>query len=78
MLAVSTNELLSLAGYCTPDWGGPCTTLLTIKLIEHGAGTRLVVSDALYGRVEDKQAESLESGWLQMFKDGLRKFVEAG
>ncbi len=78
VLAVSPNESLSLAGYCTPDWGGPCSTLLTIKLNEKGNGTRLVVSDALYGRVEDKQVDSLRSGWLQMFEDGLRKFVEAG
>lgn len=77
VLAVSTNESLSLAGYCTPDWGGPCSTLLTLKLIEIEKGTRLVVSDALYGRVEEKQVESLQSGWRQMFDKGLRKFVEA-
>ncbi len=78
VLAVSTNESLSLAGYCTPEWGGPCTTLLTLKLTENKKGTRLTVSDALYGRVEEKQVESLRSGWQQMFDDGLRKFVEAG
>lgn len=78
VLAVSTNESLSLAGYCTPEWGGPCSTLLTLKLAEHEKGTRLTVSDALYGRVEEKQVESLKSGWQQMFNDGLRKFVEAG
>ena len=78
VLAISTNELLSLAGYCTPDWGGPCSTLLTLKLSEAEKGTRLVVSDALYGLVSDKQVESLESGWQQMFDNGLRKFVEAG
>ena len=78
VLAVSTNESLSLAGYCTPEWGGPCTTLLTLKLTENKKATRLTVSDALYGRVEEKQVESLRSGWQQMFDEGLRKFVEAG
>ncbi len=77
VLAVSTNESLSLAGYCTPEWGGPCSTLLTLKLVETEGGTRLVVSDALYGLVAEKQIESLKSGWQQMFDDGLRKFVEA-
>ena len=77
VLAISTNESLSLAGYCTPDWGGPCSTLLTLKLAQNEKGTRLTVSDALYGRVEEKQVESLKSGWHQMFNDGLRKFVEA-
>lgn len=78
VLAVATDESLSLAGYCTPDWGGPCSTLLTLKLFARGKGTRLVVSDALYGRVEEKQVASLKSGWQQMFDEGLRKFVEAG
>ena len=77
VLAVSTNESLSLAGYCTPEWGGPCSTILTLKLIEIEKGTRLIVSDALYGRVDERQADSLKSGWQQMFNDGLRKFVEA-
>ena len=52
VLAISVNESLSLAGYCTPDWGGPFTTLLTIKLVENGKGTCVIVSDALYGKVE--------------------------
>jgi uncharacterized protein YndB with AHSA1/START domain len=78
VLAISTNESLSLAGHCTAEWGGPCSTLLTLKLVDNEKGTRLVVSDSLYGRVEDKQAEALKSGWQQMFDDGLRKFVEAG
>lgn len=76
VLAVTKNELLSMAGYCTPDWGGPCSTILTVKLTENKKGTRVLVSDALYGRVDDKQAESLESGWRQLFGDGLRRFVE--
>ena len=78
VLSVSTDESLSLAGYCTPEWGGPCTTILTLKLLETEKGTRLTVSDALYGRVDDKQVESLRSGWQTMFNDGFRKFVEAG
>lgn len=40
-------------------------------------GTRVFVSDALYGRVDEKQAESLQSGWVRMFDDGLRHFVES-
>ncbi len=78
VIALSTNESMSLAGHCTQDWGGPCNTLLTLKLNETEKGTRLVVSDALFGRVEDQQVESLRSGWMQMFDDGLRKFVEVG
>ena len=76
VLAIAPNKSLSLAGYCTPEFGGPCTTLLTIGLEETAEGTRLTVTDALYGRVSDGQASSLESGWKQLFTDGLKSFVE--
>lgn len=76
VIAVAPHEMLSLAGHCTPEWGGPCTTLLTLKLVEEGAATRLVVTDALYGKVTEGQVDSLRSGWMQMFDTGLRGFVE--
>ena len=77
VVAISPNKSMSLAGYCTPDFGGPCSTLLTISLEKSGGGTQLTVGDALYGRVSDGQASSLESGWKQLFGDGLKKFVES-
>ncbi len=77
VLSISPCESLNLAGYCTPEWGGPCTTLLTIKLVANAGSTRVVVSDALYGHVSDKQAASLKSGWTNLFTDGLKRFVEA-
>lgn len=76
MLHFAPNELLSLAGYCTPDWGGPCSTLLTLKLSESDGRTCLSVSDALFGHVTDGQAESLRSGWRMLFTDGLKKVAE--
>ncbi len=78
VLAVAPEESISLAGYCTPDWGGPYTTLLTLKLSPSVGGTRLLVEDALYGLAGDKQAESMMSGWKRLFEEGLRKLVEAG
>jgi len=77
VLAITPNESLSLAGYCTAEWGGPCTTLLTVKLAASGEKTRLTVTDALYGRVSDKQIASLSEGWQRLFGKGLREFVEA-
>ncbi|MFT5316006.1 MAG: hypothetical protein ACI9UK_001845 [Candidatus Krumholzibacteriia bacterium] len=76
VLAISKEKSISMAGYCTPEWGGPCTTLLTLNLQPEGDKTRLTVSDALYGRVDEKQADSLQSGWLQMFDQGLRLHIE--
>jgi len=77
VLAISPDESMSLAGYCTPEWGGPCSTLLTVTLQGSGKSTRVAVSDALYGRVSDDQAKSLKSGWQRLFGDGLKRFVES-
>lgn len=77
VLAIAPCESMSLAGYCTAEFGGPCSTLLSVRLTEDGTGTRLTVTDALYGRVSDEQASSLKSGWKQLFGDGLKKFVES-
>ena len=76
VLAIAPGESLSLAGQCTSDWGGPYSSQLVLKLAESGQGTRLTVSDALFGRVDANQVKSSQSGWQLLFDEGLRKFVE--
>ncbi len=77
VLAIMPEESMSLVGYCTPDFGGPLTTMLTAKLRSENESTELSITDALYGRVTDQQVESLQSGWSQLFTAGLKGFVES-
>jgi uncharacterized protein YndB with AHSA1/START domain len=70
------QESLHLVGFCAPEWGGPATTMLRLKLEDTDGGTLLSVSDALVGRVTDESLESLRAGWLQLFTDGLKSFAE--
>ncbi len=67
---------LHLVGHVAPDWGGPATTMLGLKLQAKGDATVLKVQDALFGRVSAATAGSLEAGWKQLFGDGLKAFVE--
>ena len=76
VLAISQEESLDLAGYCTADFGGPSTTMLSIRLTTEKSGTRLTIRDSLFGHVTDGHAKSLRSGWTQLFNDGLKDFVE--
>ncbi len=77
VLAIMPHESLSLVGYCTPDFGGPLTTMLTVKLAETPANhTELTITDALLGHVTDQQMASLRSGWTQLFAEGLKPFAE--
>lgn len=77
VLAVTPEESLSMVGYCTPDFGGPLTTMLVAKLRSEGQTTVLSITDALVGRVTDSQVDSLRSGWSQLFTTGLKTFLES-
>lgn len=70
------GSALHLVGHLGPDFGGPATTLLTLTLVDAGRGCTLRVTDALHGAVGPDLVRSLESGWRQLFGDGLRRFVE--
>jgi uncharacterized protein YndB with AHSA1/START domain len=78
VLAIEPEKALSMVGYCTPDFGGPMTTMLVVKLQRDGESTTLSITDALYGRVTDAQVESLQAGWTRLFTDGLKASLESG
>ncbi len=76
VLSITPHECLNLAGNCTTEYGGPSTTLLTVRLTSEDGATRLTVQDSLFGQVTDGHVESLRSGWLQLFKVGLKAWLE--
>lgn len=78
IIAITPGDSMTLTGHVSPEWGGPCSTMLTLKLSAHEGGTRLSVSDALIGRVSEKLIGNLGSGWQQLFGDGLKRHAEAG
>ncbi len=71
------GETLHLVGHLAPAWGGPAVTLLRLGLVERGAETVLEVQDASLGAVSGATAASQESGWRQLFGDGLKAYVES-
>lgn len=76
VLSIAQGESMDLVGYCSADYGGPATTMLSMRLVEEAGGTRLTIRDSLFGHVTERTAESLRSGWNQLFTDGLKAFVE--
>jgi hypothetical protein len=76
ILMVLPGESLDLAGCVTADFGGPATTLLSLKLRDAGGHTVLSIRDSLFGHVPDGQVNSLKAGWLQLFSQGLQAFAE--
>ncbi len=73
---VKPGEQISLTGGLNHRYGGPATTMLEFTLKERGGGTLLELTDALYGRVTDGAANSLQEGWQLLMTDGLKAHAE--
>lgn len=67
-----------LLGNVAPDWGGPSTSNLSLALEDSDQSCVLRVSDAHHGKVSEDYINSLQSGWNQLFGEGLRGYVENG
>lgn len=70
------GKSLYLVGHIAPDWGGPATTMLALKLVARNDMTVLQVQDAILGRVNEASAATLEAGWKQLFTEGLKAHLE--
>lgn len=71
------GQSVDLVGHVTAAYGGPATTMLRMNLEETPTGTKLEISDAIVGHVQESMVNSLESGWKLLFGDGLKKHAEA-
>ncbi len=70
------NESLDLVGHLGKDWGGPATTMLTLRLEARGDETVLHVRDCLVGRTTEESCATQAEGWRTLFTDGLKAHVE--
>ena len=76
VLAFEVEKSLDVVGFCTPQWGGPATSMLSFRLATDGDATLLRMTDALSGHVSQKQIDSLYSGWTNLLFSGLKPYVE--
>lgn len=76
VLSIMPSESINLVGYCTAEYGGPSTSLLTLRLSPGESETLLTIQDSLTGYVSDSHAESLRNGWIRLFSDGLKAWCE--
>ncbi len=72
---VVPGKSLNLVGHIAPAWGGPALSMLQLKLEPTDDGTVLKISDALVGVMSETQLASLQSGWKQLFGEGLADWV---
>lgn len=65
-----------LIGHLAPQWGGPSTSSLELSLLESESGCVFRLVEARHGKIDQQSIASTESGWVQLFTDGLKHWVE--
>lgn len=78
IIVFEPGRVLECAGDLSPTFGGPARSLVRFELVERGQSTCLLkISDAVFGRVDEGTASSLDSGWRLLFGE-LKKMAERG
>lgn len=74
---IEAPEVLRLSGVLFPGFGGPATSLVTIRLVGEGLHCRLELEDALFGAIGANAGEEVLSGWREIFEQHFKRYVEA-
>lgn len=78
VVSIDPGTSMYWMGVIAPPWGGPCSTVVWLRLEDSPRGTRLTILDSLIGRVGPGQVKAMKDGWTQIFGGGLKAFVERG
>lgn len=71
------QHTIYLIGHTAPDWGGPSTSHLKLSVVAgDDGGSVFKVTDGQMGRVTKVSVERVQSGWNNLFTDGLKQYVE--
>ena len=75
VIGVEGPRYLCMLGQLSARFGGPATTMLTLRLSEESGKTQLCLSDSTFGQVSDSMKQSTDNGWRVLF-EGFKNFVE--
>ena len=75
VFALNPRTSIDLQGAMAVPYG-PAFTLLHIGLEDDAAGTVLTLSDSTLGEPTTEGDSTKKEGWLQVFRDGLKAYVE--
>lgn len=65
-----------LVGHLAPDWGGPTTSMIRIRIDEHASGAKIHFRESHVGHIDQENLGSLREGWTALLTDGLKKHIE--
>jgi len=76
VIGLDAPHFIMMLGHLTPDFGGPATTMLQLRLRESGEATMVQLSDTISGRAGDGKSTQTRDGWKLLFETGLKRHVE--
>lgn len=79
VVVVKRHETISVCGDTAGQWGGPSRSFMTWELEPDGDhATRLRFVQEGFGRATDETVKNLDGGWIYLFEECLKRFVETG
>lgn len=76
VIELAPPSVLALSGNLAPPYGGPATSLLRLEFTEKGPNCAVKLTDHIFGVVNQKTKETIESGWRVLFVKGLKPYLE--
>ena len=74
--SIIPNESIVMSGVLDHTWGGPAFSLLNLKFEEDGESTTLKLVDSYIGHITEKTCQSFQPGWMSIFGDAFKTYVE--
>jgi len=75
VIGIEKPNVLQLKGNLSADFGGPAVSFVKINLKEDNGITTVQYGESLMGLVDQKTADSLSLGWINILTEGLKKYI---
>lgn len=76
VLAVEAPHMIQFLGILTAQYGGPAHTVFQFSVESLGDGSVVKISDTIFGNIAEVQGSKMQEGWLLLFEQGLKPYVE--
>jgi len=76
VMNIDSPSSLQMVGHLAPQFGGPATTMLQLKLEKMDGQTMLHLTDALFGLLTPQTQKQVTEGWACLFEQGLKSYLE--
>lgn len=78
VVGLDAPHWIHLVGHMAPPYAGPAINMLRLELKASGTKTKLMLSDTITGKVDEKMRLEMHDGWILLFEKGMKAYIESG